>query len=182
MTGGVTIFSPKNSTGWQVYQSFSDDALLDILIRTMQRPGHSPHYDEVYPVYLEYIKIRFSSLNQAKKQARLRIKRLLDETRWPVDWPDRVDPEPFLKWLQQRHGITKVQSFQFVRQLCAQAKETGLPPSLSDEERRQLEKVGGVKRAFELMGIPKLNHSALHHMTQFWQEQKKVLSQNTPIK
>ena len=69
-------FNPHKSTGYQVYMSYSDEELLDVLLKTMDRPGHNPDYSDLYCVYKQYLRCRFGSFGTAKKQAKVRMKRL----------------------------------------------------------------------------------------------------------
>ena len=95
-------FDPRTPCGQQVYESYTDGELLDILIRTMERPGHSPRYEEVYCFYLDYIRLRFQGLNNAKELARGRLKRQELRKRWPPDWHERVTAEPVVEQLRRR--------------------------------------------------------------------------------
>ncbi len=58
------------------------------------------------------------------------------------------------------------------RRLCETARETGLPPELTQPEKDMLDRFGSRKRLLETMGIPSLKGSELRHMTRYWEEER----------
>lgn len=69
-------FDPDTLIGRQVYESYTDEELLDILIRTLQQQGYNPHFELVYCGYKDYMHLRFNQLNMAKDKARARLEKL----------------------------------------------------------------------------------------------------------
>ena len=165
------FFDPAFSTGKQIYESFTDEELLDVMIATMNRPGHTPQFQEIHELYRRYLSRRFGDLARAKRAARIRYKQLRDESRWPWDWPDRVSPEPVLDRCRKRGISLSDKETALLEQLCRAARYTRMPPVLSSEEARCLQRLGGARRTVELMGIPQLERSALRHMRSYWQQQ-----------
>lgn len=161
-------FDPNRPIGRQVYESFSDEELLDILLRTMDRPGHSPRFDEVYCIYRQYLRLRFDGLNNAKDRAKARRKHLRDQEKWPADWWERVSPEPLIQYCRTRKREPETQDLLLFQELCGIARRCQLPPVLTSAQSRRLEALCGAKRALELMGIPALNKSSLRHMQRYW--------------
>lgn len=60
------------SAGKQLYQSYSDAELLQILRTEAERLGHVPAQREVFCVYREYIRRRFGNWVKALRAAELR--------------------------------------------------------------------------------------------------------------
>ena len=56
-------FNPKAKIGQQVYTSFSDEELLNLLIRTMDHPGHKPRFEEIHFIYRKYICLHFEVIH-----------------------------------------------------------------------------------------------------------------------
>ena len=168
-------FLPETRCGRQVYESFTDEELLDILIQTMERPGHSPRYEAVYCIYLKYIKLRFRGLHNAKTLARGRMKRRELEQRWPPDWPDRVTSEPVEALLRSRGYREDAPEMELPRELCASCRKSGLPPELTAEEQQKLERLGcgDAPSVLRRMGIPALNKRTLRHLTRYWKTQRE---------
>ena len=165
-------FEPHSDPGRQIYASFTDEELLDLLIRTMDRPGHSPRVEEIHVIYREYLRLRFRGLNTAKSLAKTRRKQLEEERRWPWDWPDRVSPRPLLDRLAQRGQAAGPEDLALLERLCAEARAARLPPALSETERDQLNRLCICKTALELMGIPVLNKAGLRHMVRYWEKER----------
>lgn len=168
-------FSPKAPCGKQVYESYTDEELLDILIRTMHRPGHSPRYEEVYCVYLVYIKLRFQGLQQAKALARRRLKRLELRRRWPPDWPARVSSAPVEAQLLRRGFQEDSPEIALVRSLCVSCRLEGLPPALTADTRQKIEELGcgDAAHVLQRMGIPALNQRAMKDLCRYWQSERE---------
>ena len=166
-------FDPYTPCGRQVYESYTDGELLDILIRTMERPGHSPRYGEVYCFYLDYIRLRFQGLNNAKELARGRLKRRELRKRWPPDWHERVTAEPVVEQLRRRGRSGP--ELELPRRICESCRKTGLPPELTAEERQALERLGCGDAASVLrcMGIPVVNKTLMRHLRRYWQEARE---------
>lgn len=84
----------------QVYESYTDEELLDIFLKTRTGAERKLQFGRIYCIYKIYIRKRFGSLERAKTQAIIRRKNLRNERRWPPDWPDRIDLEPFYRIAQ----------------------------------------------------------------------------------
>lgn len=164
-------FDPATTTGRQIYASFTDEELLDCLIRTMHRPGHNPRYNEIHFIYKKYLRIRFNGLNTAKDRAKIRMKRLAEQEKWSWDWPEHVSLQPLLERLEQRGKEVSAEDHVMLDELCAKAKETGKPLTLSVSARKRLGKLYDCKQALELMGIPVLDKAGLRYMNKFWAAQ-----------
>ncbi len=59
-------------TGRRLYESFTDEELLDILRDTAQALGHAPAQKEVFCVYRSYIRRRFTNWPAALRAAGLK--------------------------------------------------------------------------------------------------------------
>lgn len=64
-------FSTSTFYGKQVYKSYSDEELVDILRERAKKLNHSPAQKEVFWIYREYIKLRFKKWPYALKTAGL---------------------------------------------------------------------------------------------------------------
>ncbi|MEG2420468.1 MAG: hypothetical protein RR949_01735 [Oscillospiraceae bacterium] len=64
-------FALSEISGMQVYESFTDEELLDLLRSAAHRLGHSPSQKEIFWVYRSYIKQRFVKWPYALRQAGL---------------------------------------------------------------------------------------------------------------
>ncbi len=64
-------FDFSSPVGAQIYASFSDQELLDILHRCGKRLGYSPSQKEVFWIYRAYIRQRFGNWPKALRQAGL---------------------------------------------------------------------------------------------------------------
>lgn len=64
-------YSHTSVIGKQVYQSFSDEELLEVLRQTAEALGHSPSQKEIFWVWREYIRLRFGKWPYALKLADL---------------------------------------------------------------------------------------------------------------
>lgn len=168
-------FCPGSETGRQIYASFSDEELLDLLIRTMDRPGHKPRVEEIHCIYRAYLSLRFGGLHIAKERARARRKQLREREKWPWDWPERVSPQPLLEKLARRGRAANPEDRRLLEKLCKEARERGEPPKLTPDERRRLDRLGGCRTALELMGIPALTRAGARNMRLYWKEQRERL-------
>lgn len=164
-------FNPAFPCGKQIYESFTDEELLDVVLPTMERPGHTPQFQEIHEIYRRYLSRRFGNLSRAKDAARARYKRGRDEQRWPWDWSERVSPEPVLSYCRQRGILLSTEERALLEHLCRTVQYTRMPPMLSQEQDRQLRRLGGARQMLELMGIPQLGRSALKHMRSYWRRQ-----------
>ena len=164
-------FNPAFPCGKQIYESFTDEELLDVVLSTMERPGHSPQFQEIHEIYRRYLSRRFGSLSRVKEAARIRYKRRRDEQRWPWDWPERVSSAAALDYCRQRGLSLSREEQTLLEHLCQVARYTRLPPVLSQAQIHCLQRLGGLRQMLELMGIPRLERSALKHMRFYWQEQ-----------
>ncbi len=165
-------YSLSQPRGRQIYRSFSDEALLDIVLTTMQHHGHTPRYEEIFCVYIWYIKERFGNLAAATGHARRRMKRLKEQEKWPPDWPARVAAEPLLEALAKKNRAVTPEESALLERLCAEARRTGFPPALGAEEKARLDSLGlgGYPRALAYMGIPWFRGGIQRHMERFWRE------------
>lgn len=175
-------FDPSRPTGRQIYESYSDAELLDILIRTMQRPGHSPRFEEVYCIYKKYLHKRFEGLHNAKDRAKTRMKLLQNQEKWPPDWPEHVSTEPLLEKLRERGKNISKEDLVLLTRLCEEARRTGLPPVITPSVRQRLERLYGCTQTLELMGIPHLNKTALKHMQRYWCAVRKQAARSSAAK
>lgn len=166
-------FDPDSDAGSQVYQSFSDEELLDILIDTMDRQGHKPRYDRIHTIYRRYIQARFGGLNNAKDRARIRMKQREEEVRWPPDWHTHVSVTPLLRKLEQKGKKPTREEVDLLERVCREARETGLPPYISISTRDRLNKLMDYKSALEIMGIPCLSQTSLKRMVRYWTGQRR---------
>lgn len=164
-------FNPAFPCGKQIYESFTDEELLDVVLPTMERPGHTPQFQEIHEIYRRYLARRFGDLSRAKELARIRYKRRRDEQRWPWDWPERVSAEPALNYCRQRGLCLSQEEQALLKHICQVARYTRMPPALSQAQIRCLQRLGGVRQTFELMGIPRLERGALKYMRFYWQKQ-----------
>lgn len=165
-------FRPDRPTGSQVYHSFYNEELLDILIGTMNRAKRSPHFGKVYTVYRCYLELRFHGMGNAKSQARLHIKQKKAERAWPADWPQRVSVEPLLSAMERRGTPLNPADREMLCKLCDAARETGLPPTVDRAVQSRLDRLCGCGNALRLMGIPTLGERSLRHMQAFWSSQR----------
>ena len=170
-------FNPCGDIGAQIYNSFSDNELLEFLLKHMDKPGHKVPFKNIYCIHKQYLRRRFGDLRCAANLATKRRKQIIDEERWPWDWPERVSPHPLLEMLDQRHRTILPEDLIMIERICREAKQTGLPPKLSVGERERLDKLYNSKMALELMGIPALKDSALLHMKCYWAEQKRRMKE-----
>ena len=167
-----SYFHPGSSTGRQIYASYSGDELLDFLITYMQHLGHKPDWERVHYIYKLYLSRRFGNLAQAKAKARTRQKALEQRAKWPPDWPERVSSDPFYRWLDENRKAYTEEDKEIIETLCADARQSGLPPDLSSEKCKQLGKLCDIKKALELMNIPPLRKTELRFMTRYWNENR----------
>ena len=167
------FFTPPSLSGIQIYKSFSDEELLDIVVRTMDRPGHKPDFGSIYCVYFMYLKSRFGGPNEIKIQARKRLKQKKNERDWPVDWQERVSVEPALKQLERSKKSFCEEDFILLERLCRQAREQGIPISLDEADKRRLDRFGGSGKVLKMMGIPTFKGSELRRLQQYWEEERK---------
>lgn len=166
-----TIFNPAHWSGQQIYESFTDEELLDIVIRTMNHHGHRPDFEDIHYIYLKYLKDRFGSQDKIKVLAKTRLKNLRNEQAWPVDWPDRVSPAPVLEH-PKKHPFTEDDAA-MLKNICERVHRSASLPDLTPEEKARLDKLGGVNRILKEMGIPALKERELLHMKKYWQEERK---------
>ena len=59
------IFDPKGNIGRQIYESYTDEALLEAVVVTMDHPGHKPRTYQLSPIRQVYLKQRFGNINKA---------------------------------------------------------------------------------------------------------------------
>lgn len=167
-----SYYHPGSPTGRQILASYTNDELLDFLISYMQHRGHSPDWEKIHHVYKLYLTCRFGDLAQAKAKARSRQKALTQQSKWPPDWPVRVSSEPFYRWLDECGKTCTDEDKEIIETLCADARQSGLPPDLSTEKCKQLGKFCDIKKALEMMNIPPLNKAELRFMARYWNENR----------
>lgn len=167
-------FDTQGYIGRQVYESFSDDELLDIMIPVLQVSGAQAQQAKLYCIYKAYILKRFHKYTEAKDKARARMKLLADQRRWPPDWHTRVSAEPLLEKLRQKGKKVTPEDMALLERLCAEARDTGKPPYISLSIRKRLDKLYNQKLALELMGIPVLSQTALKHMQRYWDQGRAI--------
>lgn len=162
------IFDPNGWRGRQIYDSFSSEELLDVVIRTMAHRGHKPDYNDIYCVCLRYLRRRFGNLAEVTEQAKRRMR---NEQQWPIDWPERVSVTPILekRWREPPDET----ELALLKDLCRRARETGMTPELTPEEKARLNKFGGAGQVMKMMGIPILRGSELRHLKKYWQEERE---------
>lgn len=169
-------FNPASPRGRQIYKSYTDEELLDVVTATMDHPGHTPQFQEIHEIYRRYLSRRFGGLSGAKAAARRRYKRRRDELRWSWDWPERVSVEPVLERFRQRGLQISKAERAILERLCQTAKDTRMPPELSPDAIRCLQRLGNVRKTLEQMGIPRLERGAMKHMRAYWQRQADLAS------
>lgn len=168
-------FNPSGVTGRQIYESFTNEELLDILIRTIDRPGNKPNYDQVYYIYKRYLRLRFQSLNNAKDRAKARVKQLREQEKWPPDWPTRVSTSKFvLRCEKAKYPLTDQELLE-LDAFCCRVRKTRRPP-LESQLPQTVAKICKARhlsfqKSMKLMGIPALNQLSLRHMLKYWQKQ-----------
>lgn len=173
-------FSLRTSCGKQVYDSYSDEELLDVLVQMMDHHGHKVNGHDIYCVYKDYLRKRFGTMPDAISKARRRLKLRKDQERWPPDWPERVSLQALLDAPRNRMRSPSQEDLAFLNKLCEAARRTGYPPNLTADDRRRLNhmKLGGCKFILETMGIPCLERIARKHMMRYWHIERKKRSEH----
>ena len=166
-------YHPGSPTGRQIYASYSGDELLDILTTYMEHSGHSPDWEKIHHVYKLYLSYHFGDLAQAKAKARSRQKAMTQQAKWPPDWPERVSSEPFYRWLDECGKAYTEEDKEIIEMLCADARQSGLPPDLSSEKCKHVGKFCNIKKALEMMNIPPLKKTELRFMARYWRENRE---------
>lgn len=175
-------FDPKSQVGFQIYESYSDAQLLGFMLETMDHPGHSPLWDEIFYVYQVYIRRRFGNSQRATQRARAWRKHLAERERWPPDWPEHVSCEKVAVLFAARNCPLSAQEAETLRQFCRTVQLKRTPPQEGGlpEEIKRLFRMRGLlwQKGLELMGIPFLNKRALKHLMHYWKQalQKKDVS------
>lgn len=167
------IFFPFHRAGKQIYRSFSDEELLDIVIRTMNHQGHRPDFNSIYCIYLQYLKLRFGGLDEIKALAKRRMRQLKNEKDWPADWQDRVSIEPMRERMAKSKKELSKEDAALLEKLCIQAKEHGVPLHLDEADKRILDRMGGSGNVLKTMGIPIFKGSELRHMQEYWASERE---------
>lgn len=163
-----SYFDPRLPIGGEIYHSFSNDELLEIMIREMDHYGHKPDWDNFYCIYKLYLRRRFGSLPKARAKALKRLKFRKNAERWPPDWPERVSVEPLLEWSNKRQRPFTEEEIALFRRLADTARETGLPPEMTREELAILDQFGNRKIVLNKMGIPYLPWPEMREMLRYW--------------
>lgn len=174
-------FSLRTSCGRQVYDSYSDEELLEVLVRMMDHHGHRVNGHDIYCIYKDYLRKRFGTMPDAISKARGRLKLRKNQMRWPPDWPERVSLQVLLDAPRNRTRSPSQEDIAFLNRLCETARRTGYPPELTKDDRRRLDhmKLGGCKFILETMGIPCLGRIARKHMIQYWRTERRKLSEHS---
>ena len=177
-------FAPKRPVGRQVYRSFSDEELLEPVLRTMDHPGHKPRLDQVYCVYCWYLKERFGTVRDVCWKARARWKQRRDEVNWPADWPERVAPQELIAYCGGRNYAPTQAELQTLEEFCARIRRRRcpLPEDQAPAEFRQLLARAGCTwdRGMRLLGVPVLRKEALRHMKKYWAAQRRDMALPAP--
>lgn len=168
-------FSLKTSCGKQVYESFSDAELLEIVIKLIDHHGHKLNYANVYCIYKTYLRKRFGNLPDVASKARTELKLRKNKERWPPDWQERVSLQALLDAPRNRRSSPRQADLEFLNRLCEASKRSGYPPNLTGTERQRISRMGlgSLKFVLETMGIPCLDKIELRHIKRYWDEERK---------
>lgn len=169
----LDLLSPRSPIGWQIYESYSDEELLDILLKGQEAPDHKLGYHNICVIYRRYLTKRFGDEWSAKMKARTLVKQRKAEVRWPPDWPERVSMEPLLAEMKRRNRVVTPEDHQMFSRMCEISRRTGFPPEVRPFERKRLDELYTCRKALELMGIPYMNKAALRHMRQYWTAERE---------
>ena len=118
------IFDPKGNIGRQIYESYTDEALLEAVVVTMDHPGHKPRTYQLSPIRQVYLKQRFGNINKACWAARGFRKRLEEQKRWPPDWPERVSADRFRAYCERIGSPLTERESELVERMCKSVKES----------------------------------------------------------
>lgn len=166
------IFDPKGNIGRQIYESYTDEALLEAVVVTMDHPGHKPRTYQLSPIRQVYLKQRFGNINKACWAARGFRKRLEEQKRWPPDWPERVSADGFRAYCERIGSPLTEQDAELAEHMCRSVRESWRPPEEEEipPELKMLfqKKRCSNKKAMELMGIPVLSKLAMKHLWSYW--------------
>lgn len=165
-------YRPDHVKGQRIYQSYTDDELLDFMIAVMDSPGNTPQLERLHKICKLYLNRRFQNLSQAKAKARARKKALAQQKRWSPDWPKHVNAEPLYCWIREQGKELTEADRTVIEGICENARRTGLPPEMESSECRYLKKFCGFKKALELMNIPPLSKRELRSMIPYWKENR----------
>ena len=151
------IFDPKGNIGRQIYESYTDEALLEAVVVTMDHPGHKPRTYQLSPIRQVYLKQRFGNINKACWAARGFRKRLEEQKRWPPDWPERVSADGFRAYCERIGSPLTEREAELAERMCGLVRKSWRPPE-EEEIPPELKKLFQKKRctnkrAMELMGI-----------------------------
>jgi hypothetical protein len=166
------IFDPKGNIGRQIYESYTDEALLEAVVVTMDHPGHKPRTYQLSPIRQVYLKQRFGNINKACWAARGFRKRLEEQKRWPPDWPERVSADGFRAYCERIGSPLTEREAELAERMCGLVRKSWRPPE-EEEIPPELKKLFQKKRctnkrAMELMGIPVLSKLAMKHLWSYW--------------
>ena len=118
------IFDPKGNIGRQIYESYTDEALLEAVVVTMDHPGHKPRTYQLSPIRQVYLKQRFGNINKACWAARGFRKRLEEQKRWPPDWPERVSADGFRAYCERIGSPLTEQDAELAEHMCRSVRES----------------------------------------------------------
>ena len=105
------VFNPEGNIGRQIYESYTDEALLEAVVGTMDHPGHKPRLYQLSLIRQVYLKRRFGSTNKACWAAKGFRKRLEEQKRWP---PGEEEITPELKKLFQKKRCTNKRAMELM--------------------------------------------------------------------
>ena len=166
------VFNPEGNIGRQIYESYTDEALLEAVVGTMDHPGHKPRLYQLSLIRQVYLKRRFGSTNKACWAAKGFRKRLEEQKRWPPDWPERGSADRFRAYCERIGSPLTERESELVERMCKSVKESWRPPGeeeITPELKKLFQKKRCTnKRAMELMGIPVLSKLAMKHLWSYW--------------
>ena len=90
---------------------------------------------------------------------------MTQQAKWPPDWPERVSSEPFYRWLDECGKLYTEEDKKLIETLCADARQSGLPPDLSTEKCRHLGKFCDIKKALEMMTGKRVKEKLIYSFT-----------------
>lgn len=149
------IFDAQSDIGRQVYDSFTDEELLEIILASGHKPGE-PKLNDIYYIYQQYIKLRFDGWINARDK--VREYRLFKQiiAKWPAGWYQKVSTQPLLDKLRESGIEPDRETVALLEGLCREARKTGCPPRIPASVRKTINRVYNCSAALELMGIPSL--------------------------
>ena len=152
------IFDPKGNIGRQIYESYTDEALLEAVVVTMDHPGHKPRTYQLSPIRQVYLKQRFGNINKACWAAR--------------GFRKRGSADGFRAYCERIGSPLTEREAELAEHMCRPVRESWRPPEEEEipPELKMLfqKKRCSNKKAMELMGIPVLSKLAMKHLWSYW--------------